>query len=124
MIERLPMINQLMRQLGVEIDALLNPHEQSAIQLSQRAYDVFHVEEARGNEYIPAQAEFVIPYDVRSAIGFGGFLYTGDLYAVIMFTTVSVSAAVARRLRILALPLRVPLLRFLGRKVFLPSTPP
>jgi hypothetical protein len=123
MIERLPMINQLMLQLGVEIKAVLNPREHSAIQLSQRAYDVFHVEDARGSEHIPAQEEFVIPYAIRSAVGFGGFLYTGDLYALMLFATVPISAAVARRLRILALPLRVPLLRFLGRDVFVPRTP-
>lgn len=99
--------------------AVIDPTRFDLVNLSQRAYDVFHVEEAIGSPYIPAQEEFVVRYQIRSAVGFGGVLYSGDLYAVIIFATIPVTAMVARRLKILALPLRPPLLRFLRNKVFL-----
>jgi two-component system, NtrC family, sensor kinase len=121
-VERLPMINRLFQQLGIEIGVVINPRGHNVLELSQRAYEVFHVENAVGSEHIPAQDEFVLPYAVRSAVGFGGVLYSGDLYALILFSKVAISPIVARRLKILALPLRVPLLRFTHR-VFAASRP-
>lgn len=52
--------------------------------LRGKTYGVFHVAEARESAYVPAQADFVVPYGIRSVVGFGGPLATGDLFAVIL----------------------------------------
>jgi hypothetical protein len=73
---------------------------------------VFHVEEALGSPHIPAQSAFVEKYNVRSVLGFGGSLRTGDLYAVIMFSRAHVPAVSAERFRTLALDVKAALYMF------------
>jgi hypothetical protein len=117
MVLRLPMVAQLITQLGLDVASVVNPEPAELRALSQRTYDVFHVVEAAGSPHLPAQDEFVRPYGIRSALGFGGMLYTGDFYAVVLFSKVPVAADTAQLLKILALAVRVPLLA-LVRNVF------
>jgi hypothetical protein len=115
LVERLPMVSQLIRQLGLDLSTVLRPSPEQLTELSQRTYDVFHVEDAQGSPHLPAQDEFVVPRGIASALGFGGMLYTGDLYAVVLFSRTHVPASAAQLLKILSLPVRVPLLAHLGR---------
>jgi hypothetical protein len=115
-VEQLPMVHQLIVQLGLDVGAVLRPDPEQARRLSQRTYDVFHVGDAEESPYVPAK-DFVRANGIRSALGFGGMLYSGDFYAVVMFSRVEVSADTAQLLKILALPVRVPLLAHL-RNVF------
>jgi len=64
------------------------------------------VPEAVGSPYIPAQKEFVIAHGVRSVVGFGGVLSTGDLFAVIMFAKVSIPRETADAVKALALSVK------------------
>jgi hypothetical protein len=114
---RLPMIAQLITQLGLDVGAVIRPHEAPLRQLSQRTYDVFHVEEAAGSPYLPAQ-DFVREHGIRSAAGVGGMLHTGDFYALVLFSKVPISRPVAQALKILSLAIRIPLMRFLLGSVF------
>ena len=70
--DRLPMLGQLIRQFGLEVGAVLDPDPALLLDLEQRTYNVFHVPEASGSPYVPAQGEFVTPFGVRSVLGFGG----------------------------------------------------
>jgi hypothetical protein len=115
-VERLPMVSQLVTQLGLDLATVVRP-TQEMTKLAQQTYGVFHVEEAAGSPYLPAQ-DFVKEYGVRSAVGFGGVLLSGDFYAAVIFSAVPVTDGVARTLRILALPLRVALTQMVGRPVF------
>jgi hypothetical protein len=90
--------------------------------LAGKTYNVFHVAEARGSSAIPAQEEFVIPYGVRSALGFGGVLRSGDLFAVIMFTKVPINDETAGRFRNLALEVKTLLFNCEGDAVFEPAS--
>jgi hypothetical protein len=114
-VEQLPMVLQLITQLGIEVGDVIRPVPEVIRELSQRTYDVFHVEHAQGSPHLPAQEEFVVPRGIASALGFGGMLYTGDLYAVVLFSRTHVPATAAQLLKILSLPVRVPLLAHLGR---------
>ena len=105
MVERAPMIAALIRQFGLDIDAVVSP-PQMAESLAGKTYNVFHVPRARDSDAIPAQEDFVVPYGVESALGFGGVLRTGDLFAVIMFTKVPISDETASRFRNLALEVK------------------
>ena len=120
MVENAPMIAALIRQFGLSIDAVLSPPKM-AQSLAGKSYNVFHVPDARGSSAIPAQEEFVIPYGVRSALGFGGVLRSGDLFAVIMFTKVPISDATAGRFRNLALEVKTLLFGCDPAAVFDPS---
>jgi hypothetical protein len=79
---------------------------------------VFHVENALGSPYIPAQQEFVIRFGIRSVLGFGGMLATGELFAVILFATVHVSSGAADRFKSLALDVKSAFSRFNDSTVF------
>lgn len=117
-VNRSPMIAQLMRQLGVDVGVLLGSDSRLVLDLDQHTFNVFHVADARGSSYIPAQRDFVQPYGVQSVIGFGGLLPDGELFATILFSRVPVARGVADLFRPLALNLKLAMLPFVGRKVF------
>lgn len=109
-VEQLPMVAQLMAQLGVDVTDILDPDPEVIVDMGKRSYNVFHIEDAVGSPYIPAQEEFVVPYGVRSVLGFGGVLAGGDLFSVIMFSREYVSEVVARVFRALSLSVELRLM--------------
>ncbi|GAC1483903.1 MAG: hypothetical protein NVS1B5_03560 [Gemmatimonadaceae bacterium] len=123
-VAKAPMISQLIKELGLELSTVLEPSPQIVKELAGKRHGVFHVENALGSPYIPAQQEFVVPHGIRSVLGFGGMLFTGDLFAVILFCTVRVSAAAADRFKTLALDVKSAFSRFGEANVFnrMPST--
>ena len=117
-VEKAPMIAQLIKELGVELKAVLQPSPELIKELAGKRYGVFHVETALGSPYIPAQEDFVVRYGIKSVIGFGGMLFTGDLFAVIMFSTVRVPATAADRFKTIALDVKGAFSRFNEDTVF------
>ena len=113
-VERLPMVAGLVQQLGLDIEDVVRPEKGRVVALAQRTYDVFHVPEAAGSAHLPAQ-DFVEAHGVRSALGFGGVLYTGDFFAVVVFARVPIAPGTADTLRILSLATRVALMPFSSR---------
>jgi hypothetical protein len=111
-IEKAPMISQLIKEFGLEVSSVIQPSPEVVRELAGKRHGVFHVEDALGSPYIPAQEEFVVRYGIRSVLGFGGLLVNGDLFAVILFTTVRVSPASADRFRTLALDVKSGLSRY------------
>ena len=112
------MISQLIKQLGIDVGTILKPDPALVLELEQKTYNVFFVQEAAGSPFIPAQENFVIPYKVRSVLGFGGLLPSGDLYAVLLFARVSISRDSADIFRNAAMNLKVALLPSVDRPVF------
>jgi two-component system NtrC family sensor kinase len=121
-VEKAPMISQLIKELGVELEVVLQPSPEVVKELAGKRHGVFHVENALGSPYIPAQQEFVVRYGIQSVLGFGGLLFNGDLFAVILFSTVHVPAASAERFRTVALDVKSAFARFNDTNVFNPST--
>jgi hypothetical protein len=117
-IARSPMISQLIRQLGVDVGTLLSPGGGVMIDEGQHTFNVFHVPDARGSQYIPAQREFVEPFQIQSVLGFGGLLPPGELFATILFSRAPISREVAERFRTLALNVKVALLPFASDRIF------
>jgi hypothetical protein len=112
------MIAQMMRQFGVELSTLLETRPEILNELDQKTYNVFFVPDARNSPFIPAQADFVVPHGVKSALGFGGILPSGNLFAVIMFTRVQIPLETAQMFRTIALNVKINILRFVRGKVF------
>jgi hypothetical protein len=73
---------------------------------------VFHVGEAVGSELIVDQETFVVPNGIKSKVGFGGMLPSGNLFAVIMFCKVPVDAVVASMFQTISLSAKLALLPF------------
>jgi hypothetical protein len=117
-VQKAPMISQLFKELGVELSAILQSSPEVVKELAGKRHGVFHVEHALGSPYIPAQEDFVVRYGIKSVLGFGGMLFTGDLFAVILFSTVHVPASTAERFRTLALDVKSAFSRFNEANVF------
>ena len=112
MVERSPMISQLVRQFGLEPATVVKVESSLLVDMEQKSYNVFHVPVARDSPYVPAQAGFVVPYGICSVIGFGGMLPSGNLFAVILFTTVPIPREIADLFRPLALSVKLAILPF------------
>ena len=122
MAEEAPMIANLIRQLGVPIASVVEPDRRLLLDLSQKTFNVFHVAEAVGSPYIPAQQDFVIPYGVQSVLGLGGVLPLGGLITVILFSRCPISREVAVLFRPIALAVKLAVLPF-EEAVFADDTP-
>ena len=116
-VEKAPMIAQLIKQFGLEISAVVRPSADVIKDLEGKTYGVFHVPEAAGSPYIPAQDEFVLKYNIRSVVGCGGSL-RGELFALILFARVHITPESADRFRTLALDLKSALFTFDENRVF------
>jgi hypothetical protein len=118
-VEQAPMISQLLKQFGLPVKDLIAPSPEVLSQdLAEKTYNVFHVENALGSPFIPAQEEFVKPYEIRSVLGFGGTLRSGDLFAVIMFSRAHIPPASASRFRTVALDVKASIFGMDGNRVF------
>jgi hypothetical protein len=118
MVAKAPMIAALIRDFGLELADITDPKPEDVRNTEGKSYGVFHVEHALGSRSIPAQEEFVARYRVQSVVGFGGSLASGDLFAVILFSRVTVSAESAERFRTLALDLKALFFPFTESSVF------
>jgi hypothetical protein len=118
MVEGAPMIAQLVRQLGLDIAQVVSPDAEVVGSQRGKTYNIFFVPEARGHPAIPAQQDFVVPYGIRSVVGCGGMHISGDLYAAILFSRVSIPPASAERFRNIALDLKLCIAPFREDRVF------
>jgi hypothetical protein len=116
-VNKLPMIRNLIKQLGLEVKTVINPDPAIIKDLSEKTYNVFLVTDALGSPYIPAQNDFVTPFRIKSVLGFGGVLPDGDIFAVIIFSKKRIAEDVATLFKTVALSIKVSLLPFMG-KVF------
>lgn len=117
-LQRLPMVARLVDQLGIASTVLFEPDPDLILDLQQKTFNVFFVPDALGSPHIPAQDDFVVRYGVRSALGFGGVLPTGDLFTVILFTRVPLSRETADMFKPLALSAKMAVLPFSNGPVF------
>ncbi|MDI1448254.1 hypothetical protein [Polyangium sp. 6x1] len=105
---RMPMIARLCAQLGIGTSSVLKPSRFT--ELAERTYDVFHVEHAAESPYVPAKASFVERHKIRSVVGCGGVLPSGQMFAVLLFSKVHVTPATAQLFRPLALAIKLAIL--------------
>ena len=117
MVEKAPMISQLIKAFGLQVKDVVG--KPSIVRdLGGKTYGVFFVPDALGSPYIPAQEEFVKPYSIRSVVGCGGAVASGEMFALVLFARVQMTAESAERFRALALDAKAGLRRFLAGQVF------
>ncbi len=93
-VEKIPMIANLIRMLGLNLSDVVSPNPDLNI-AGFYPLSVFYVDEAADSPYIPAKGDFVVPYDIHSVVGFGGLITFSDMFTIIMFFKVSVPRDVA-----------------------------
>lgn len=118
LVRQFPMISNLVKQFGLELTTILKPDPSCLRDLNETTYNVFLVPEARGSAFIPHQEDFVDPYGVRSVLGFGGVLPSGNLFATIMFSKVAITQEIADLFRPLTLSVKIALLEHDETRVF------
>ena len=116
-VRKAPMVAQLIQQVGLDIAQVVDAAPSLMIDPDQRDYNVFHVDEALGSTFVPAQ-DFVRENNVKSVLGFGGLLPNGELFAVIMFARVYIPRETAEMFRTLALGIKLAVLPFARGPVF------
>ncbi len=117
-IAKIPMISRLIQQLGLDPGQVLEADPNLLTDLEQKMYNVFYVADALGSPYIPAQESFVIPFNIKSVIGFGGLLPSGNMFVVLMFLRVKVPRETIDLLKPLALAVKMTLLPFEQSQIF------
>ena len=117
-VSRIPMISQLIKDFGLDISCVLSPESHLLMELERKTCNVFYVPEALNSPYIPAQDNFVKPFGIKSVVGFGGMLPAGDLFAVILFSKVSIPEETAYLLKTLPLNLKMAMVPFLKKATF------
>ena len=111
-VNRAPMILQLIQQFGLEVSAVIDTAPTLITALPHKAFNVFYVAQAVGSPYIPAQKEFVVPYQVQTVLGFGGMLPSGELFAVILFSKAAIPVETANLFKWISAYVRIALESF------------
>jgi two-component system, NtrC family, sensor kinase len=118
-IARIPMISQLIQQLGLNLGTVVQPDPNLLTDLEQRMYNVFYIPDALGSPYIPSQTSFVIPFNIKSVVGFGGLLPSGNMFVILMFLRVVIPRLSVDLLRPLALNVKMTILPFEDENIFI-----
>jgi len=111
-VHQLPMIRNLIKQLGLSVQSVVNPDPALLLDMEQNTYGVFFVPEALGSPYIPGQKEFVTPYGIKSVVGFGGMLPSLDIFVVILFLRLSITRETADLFKNLSLNAKLAVMPF------------
>ncbi len=116
-IASMPMIAALLQQLGVDGAALASGEPDVLLKSTDGTCRIFYVAQAAGSALVPAQ-DFVRDHGIRSTVGFGGSLPTGEVFAVVMFCGVDVPLESAELFETVALAIRLAALDMLGLPLF------
>lgn len=109
LMHKTPMITELCRQIGIPREDYLARGELPPLDLAVRNAGFFHIGEALGSPFIPAQTGFVQPYGVRSVLGLGAPISERDFFAVLLFARVPISPGTAAILKPLTLSIKLAL---------------
>jgi hypothetical protein len=118
MLKKNIMVHQFIHQMGIGILNVLNPDPKQSSELEGRVFNVYHIPDAIGSPYIPIQDEFVISYGIKSAMGIGGMLPTGNLFALLIFSKTKIPHDTANLFKNIALNVRMAALPFVNEKIF------
>ena len=113
-LSQFPMVSQLLQQLGVDLTLRIQPKPDLLVEQTEHTLDIFHVAEAKGSPFLPAQKEFVIPFGIESVLGFGGVFPSKGLFTVILFSKQKISRETAELFKPLASSVTSALLPFDG----------
>ena len=94
MMTGIPMISRRLTQFSIDVGSVMRSGPMLVGDMSGKTYNTFYVPEAVGSPYIPTPDDFVIPNGIKSVLGFGGVLSSGEPFVVIMFSKPGIPADV------------------------------
>ncbi|MDP8935922.1 MAG: histidine kinase [Cyanobacteriota bacterium] len=109
LVAQMPAISEMIRQFGLDIPTFVGIEPERFLQLEPAVLNIFHVPEAKGSPFIPEQDSLIIPYQIKSVLGFGGLLRSGSLFAVVMSLKVKIPQSTAEMFKYLALSVKTAL---------------
>ncbi|MCY7384006.1 MAG: histidine kinase [Microcoleus sp. CAN_BIN18] len=109
LVAQIPAISGMIREFGLDIPTVLGIEPERFLQLEPAVLNIFHVPEAKDNALIPEQNSLIIPYQVKSVLGFGGLLRSGSLFAVVISLKVKIPQSTAQMFKYLALSVKTSL---------------
>lgn len=118
LVAQMPAISEIIRQFGLDIPTFVGIERERFLQLEPAVLNIFHVSEAKDSPFIPEQNSLIIPYQVKSVLGFGGLLPSGSLFAVVMFLKVKIPQSTAEMFKNLALSVKTALSVFDKKNIF------
>ena len=113
-VRNIPMLSALISQFGLELEDVV---DRNIIYTESRTFNVFYIKDALNNPLVPHQEDFVHPSKIRTVLGFGGVLPSGNLFVNILFTKITISKDIADLFRPLALSVKLALIPF-EEKIF------
>ncbi|MFG6102085.1 hypothetical protein D0962_33825 [Leptolyngbyaceae cyanobacterium CCMR0082] len=117
-VRQAPMVFQLIQQFGLKVSTVVDTNSSLITKSPHKAFNVFYVPTALNSPYIPAQKKFVVPYRVKSVLGFGGMLPSNELFAVILFSKTFVPDQTANRFKFISAYIRVAVESFNRSNIF------
>jgi hypothetical protein len=117
MVKQTPMLYELIYQLGIDASSVLNPDPTLAFELEKEIIKVYYIPDASDSPYIP-QNDFAIPFGIKSVLGFGGILPTGNLFAVLIFSRVKIPRNSADMFKNIDLNVRMTVMPFVTEKIY------
>ena len=118
-----PMFTQVAETFGIIMEKIAVLDPEFLVDIEMTTYNVFHVSDAVGNFYVPDQKSFVIPYGIKSVLGFYGMLPSGSLFTVIIFFKSNIPKETTEYFKTLLLNVKLAILPFDERTIFLTDTP-
>lgn len=109
---RIPMMRNLLKQMGLDVQTVIKPDPKIILDLAKKTFNVFHVPDAVDSPYLPAQDDFVKPFGVRSVLGFGGVLPSGNVFVLIIFSRTRITQNIAAMFNPLALNVKIAIMPF------------
>ncbi len=98
-----PMINGLLSQFGITLNDISNRDKTLRITDSSSVYNVFFVSDTKESPVVYAKDDFVIPFSVKSALGFGGKLVDDSIFTVLLFSKIKITEEIATMFKPIAL---------------------
>lgn len=118
-----PMFAQVSELFGIVMEHAVNRDPELVLDLEQETYNILHVYDARNNEYVPDQADFVIPYGIKSVLVFFSLLPSGNIFTIVLFAKVTVPRELIDYFRPLTLNVKMAILPFDDTAVFITDPP-
>ena len=93
----------LINALGLDIHFVMRPTAREALERHHQEYRVLHVADMSADTPFSAHRAFIEHFGIRSVLGIGGVLPSGDMFAVVLFSGVTIDERTADLLRSLSL---------------------
>jgi hypothetical protein len=116
MVKQTPMLYELIYQLGIDAASVLNPDSTIALEMEKKIIKVYYIADVSGSPYIP-QNDFAIPFGIKSVLGFGGMLPTGNMFAMLIFSRGKIPSKTADMFKNIDLNVRMTVMPFVSEKI-------